>query len=170
MQIVKRRSIALRCAIEALEIRQLLAAGDLDFTFGGGDGLAVAAFSGLTTNHDTGGAIAVQSDGKIVIAGRSGTGTNTTDRVALARFNIDGSPDNSFDGDGLVTYTFADTDIEAVAIAPDGKIVVAGRTSFGVVQTWDWFIMRLNPDGSPDASFGGGDGFITRDSGQNFGD
>src|SRR3954471_2343966 len=99
---------AARSLIESLEPRQLLAAGDLDPSFGGGDGFAVAAFSGLTTNHDNALAMAVQTDGKIVLAGRSGNGSNTADRVAVARFNTDGTLDNTFDGDGLVTYTFAD--------------------------------------------------------------
>src|SRR6185436_14424910 len=161
---------AARAVVESLEPRQLLAAGDPDPSFGGGDGFASAAFSGLTTNHDNALAMAVQADGKIVLAGRSGNGTNTADRVAVARFNTDGTLDSTFDGDGLVTYTFADTDLAAVAIAPDGKIVVAGTTSLGTTQTWDWFIMRLNSDGSPDNSFGGGDAVVTRDFGFNFGD
>ena len=42
-----------RAVIEILEPRQLLAAGDPDPSFGGGDGFAVAAFSGLAFNHDT---------------------------------------------------------------------------------------------------------------------
>jgi len=161
---------AARAVIEVLEPRQLLAAGDPDPAFGGGDGFATAPFTGLSTNHDTGEAMVVQPDGKIIIAGRSGNGSNTADRVAIARFNTDGSLDSSFDGDGLVTYTLADTDVAAVALAPDGKIVVAGRTTFGVVQTWDWFVMRFNSDGSPDLTFGGGDGFISKDFGQNFGE
>src|SRR4051794_27675528 len=116
------RSVA-RAVIELLEVRQLLAAGDPDLTFGGGDGFAVAAFSGLpNSNHDVPYSMAVQSDGKIVVAGYSGSGGNTDNRVAIARFNADGSLDSSFDGDGLVTFTLVSTDVDAVAIAPDGKI------------------------------------------------
>src|SRR5258705_8492332 len=109
MHLAKRELAVLRSAarsiIEFLEPRQLLAAGDPDLTFGGGDGFAAAAFSGFSYNHDYPFSMAVQPDGKIVLAGYLGSGGNTDNRVAIARFNPFGTLDNSFDGDGLVTYT-----------------------------------------------------------------
>ena len=101
--------------------------GDLDFSFGGGDGL-------VTTNfHDTldeARAVAIQPDGKIVAVGTtliSGTNNN----FSVARYNADGSPDITFGGgDGKLTTDFSGHDDRAysLAIQPDGKIVVIGNS------------------------------------------
>ena len=86
--------------IEALEARQLLAAGDLDLTFGV-SGKVTTAFG---ASQDYGYSVAVQSDGKIVVAGSSSNGSN--DDFAVARYNTNGTLDTSFDGDGKVTTAF----------------------------------------------------------------
>ena len=52
--------------------------------------------------------IAIQTDGKIVVAGMSGIGIQSF--IALARYNADGSLDNSFDGDGKLTTTIGTTE------------------------------------------------------------
>jgi uncharacterized delta-60 repeat protein len=100
--------------------------GSLDSSFGNA-GLVITAFPG----SDAFGAIgALQADGRIVVAGTNYNFTSTEYRFALARYNSDGSLDTSFGTGGLVT-TFFGTQTEspsAVAIQPDGRIVVAGTT------------------------------------------
>jgi len=126
------------------------AAGDLDPSFG--------ATGTVTTNFDPGRgearAVAVQADGKIVAAGTDGSD------FALTRYNPDGSLDPSFDGDGRVTTHVGNVNISAVnaaAIEPDGKIVVAG-TNGGI----DFELARYNNDGSLDTGFGT-DGVVITD-------
>jgi len=119
--------------------------GDLDPTFGGGDGTVTTDFGGT----DPARAVAVQPNGKIVVAGGKGD-------FALARYNQDGSLDTSFDGDGTVTTDFGGNDsADAVALQPNGKIVAAGTSSSSFA------LARYNQDGSLDTGFGGGDGLVT---------
>lgn len=89
---------------------------DLDPTFGNAGKVTTTFPGGLDTPND----VAVQTDGKIVVAGSSGSD------FALARYNTDGSLDNSFDAVGRVTTDFAGVTFEeahAVALQADGKIV-----------------------------------------------
>ncbi len=97
-------------------------------------------------------ALAVQADGKIVVGGNfttlGGGGIGTTARNRIGRLNADGSLDTSFN-------PTADSDVNAVAIQPDGNIVVGGSfTTLGGVRRSK--IGRLNADGSIDASFNPG--------------
>ncbi|MGI5410842.1 hypothetical protein ACQEV9_29155 [Streptomyces chartreusis] len=104
--------------------------------------------------------MALQSDGKIVAAGRAGYNypANASD-FALARYNGDGSLDTGFDADGRVTTAFADADvIGGVALQSDGKIVVSGFSDF------DFALARYNPTGTLDSGFSG-DGKVTTDFG-----
>ena len=93
--------------------------------------------------------LAIQTDGKIVLAGGFSSGGNTSN-FALARLNPDGSLDTSFDGDGLVTTSLASGSAQSVAIQPDGKIVAAGFASTG---NNDFALARYNTNGSLDTSF-----------------
>lgn len=70
-------------------------------------------------------------------------------------FAQDGSPDSTFDFDGIVITDFANTDDYnyCFAVQPDGKIIVAGITSL-VTIGYDLLIIRYNTDGSLDTSFG----------------
>lgn len=112
--------------------------GSLDSNFGTG-GLVTTDFG----SHATGLSLAIEPDGKIVVAGES------NDNFALARYNSDGSLDSSFGTGGLVSTDFGDREIgRSVAIKPDGKIVVAG------VSGDDFAIASYNNDGSLDSSFG----------------
>ena len=126
------------------EIAANAVSGDLDPTFDG-DGQLTTDMGG----SDKANAIAQQTDGKLVVAGTS------NNDFAVARYNSDGSLDTSFDGDGKVFTDFGNSDRgNAVAIQPDGKIVVAGTS--GV----DFALARYNSDGSLDTSFDG-DGILT---------
>ena len=123
--------------------------GVLDSSFGG-TGFVTTSFS---TNDDAANAIAVQSDGKIVVAGTSYNGANVD--FAVARYNSNGTPDDSFGTSGRVT-TAIDTSVDvanAVAIQPDGKIVVAGYAVIGGTAV-DFAVARYRTNGTLDPSFG----------------
>jgi uncharacterized delta-60 repeat protein len=123
-----------------------------------GDGIATTA---IGTGHDPVRAMALQSDGKIVVAGYSYIGTNYD--FGVVRFNVDGGLDTTFGGDGTVTTAMgASNDFgTAVAIQPDGKILVAGYATMG---TMDFAVARFNSDGSLDTTFDG-DGRLTTNVG-----
>ncbi|HEX7845225.1 MAG TPA: delta-60 repeat domain-containing protein, partial [Chitinophagaceae bacterium] len=98
-------------------------------------------------------AVAVQADGKIVIAGYSRIteiGSGNRHDFSIARLNPDGTLDNSFDADGKVIVPVGDFGgfAYAVKIQPDGKILVAGAAINTNDQ--DYVVVRLNGDGSLD--------------------
>ena len=103
-------------------------------------------------------ALAVQPDGNLVIVGETRHAAEAAN-VAVARLNPDGSPDLGFGGDGTrVIDLFGDDRGQAVALQPDGKILVAGfGGAFGNAMT----VTRLNPDGSTDMSSATGHGAVT---------
>ena len=109
--------------------------GSLDTSFGsesGGDG-KVATYCTGYGGH--GMALALQPDGKILLAGNAiialGYMGMETHEIVLLRYNPDGSLDTSFDGDGWLTFGFDGESVSANAIAlqPDGKIVLAGSST-----------------------------------------
>src|SRR5207245_943210 len=108
-------------------------------------------------DRDEASALALQSDGKIVVAGFSGAGGRQD--FALARYNPDGSLDPSFGSGGRVLTDFGGYDeASALALQSDGKIVVAG---FSDVVGFGFALARYNPDGSLDPSFGSGGRVLT---------
>lgn len=130
--------------------------GTLDTTFSE-DGIAVTDFGGGGT--DSALAIAIQSDGRIVVAGNAGLANNA--RVGVARYNVNGTLDGTFSGDGLFTMDFvgsAGGAAQALAIQGDGKIVIVGSSGS------DFAIARLNSNGTLDTTFGG-TGLVTKDFG-----
>lgn len=102
---------------------------------------------------DSGKSVALQPDGKILVAGTSYNG-NTPD-FALVRYNSNGSLDTTFGGTGKVTTDFGGgTDTgDGVAIQPDGKIVVAGDSSIG--NNGGFALARYNSNGTLDTFFNG---------------
>ncbi|OGP74429.1 MAG: hypothetical protein A2W09_00690 [Deltaproteobacteria bacterium RBG_16_50_11] len=117
------------------------APGDLDRSFSA-DGKVTA---GEITS--TVGDVAIQPDGKIVVAGTDGND------VTLFRYNSNGTLDSTFSGDGKVTTAVGTTSIaRAVAIQFERKIVVAGSSESG---DSDILIVRYNSDGSLDTTFRG---------------
>ena len=132
--------------------------GSLDATFGG-DGKVTTDF---TAGGDYAYGMAIQSDGKIVAAGNAGV-TGSDSRFALARYNADGSLDPTFGGDGKVTtdLTSYPDDGLAMAIQSNGKIVMAGGAGFGAPNE-KFGLVRYNPNGTLDATFGG-DGKVMTD-------
>lgn len=132
--------------------------GTLDTTFSG-DGKVTTNLS----TYDEARSVAVQSDGKIVVAGYILSGTGDDDLIVL-RYNTDGTLDTTFNGGLILIDYFDDDQALAVAIAPDGKIVVAGYTLIANASPFprDWFLVRLNTNGSLDTSFGGAGKVLTQ--------
>jgi uncharacterized delta-60 repeat protein len=97
--------------------------------------------------------MAIQSDGKIVAAGRSDNGGD--DDFAIVRYNTNGSLDNTFGTNGIVTTTVGASDAGAfsVVIQSDGNILAAGYCDTGSDND-DFTIIRYNPNGSLDNTFG----------------
>jgi uncharacterized delta-60 repeat protein len=109
--------------------------GALDSTFGG-DGIVITR---IGSSHDAAEAVAIQPDGKIVVAGLSTIGSSRD--FALARYTTAGALDTAFGGgDGIVTTAIGSGgDLgRAVALQPDGNIVVAG---FGFTTSSDDFVL-----------------------------
>jgi uncharacterized delta-60 repeat protein len=127
--------------------------GALDPTFDG-DGKVTTAFT--PTSVQTAYAVAIQPDGKILVAGTA-LGAGFSIDFAVARYNSNGSLDASFDGDGKVVTDFnrgVDSSV-TMALQPDGKIVVAGSTRTAGAVPFDVGVARYNPNGSLDTSFDG---------------
>jgi len=129
---------------------RLSANGALDATFSG-DGRQITNIGG----EDNAYGVAIQSNGKIVLAGQKSTdGTNDTASFAVARYNATGSPDTTFSGDGKVVSVFkagSGAFGRDVIVQSDGKIVVMGgaRTPTGDV----FGVMRYKTNGSLDSTF-----------------
>lgn len=123
--------------------------GSLDTSFGGTGKVTV----GVSTIDDVGRGLVVQPDGKIVVAGYSDASKN---QFSLIRLLANGSLDKSFGETGKVLLTVSSTVDRgsAIALQPDGKIIVVGQV-FGSAD-FDFGVVRLNADGSLDNSFGTG--------------
>jgi uncharacterized delta-60 repeat protein len=144
--------------VEALEARNLMAAGALDTTF--------ATLGKLTRPIDLGGArndvlsaVAIQADGKIVAVGTADTSSSGASAFVVLRFNANGTLDTSFGNFGRQVISFGSFGrANAVAIDRFGRIVVAGTANpFG---DNDFAVARLTPSGQLDTSFDG-DGIRT---------
>ena len=131
--------------------------GTRDAGFGNG---GAVTYNDAANSSDAGYAVAVQADGKIVVAGTASNGTN--DDVLVLRYNHDGTLDAGFGNSGAVIYNGATNNHDSgngVTIQADGKIVVAGKTR-NFADNEDLLVMRLNNDGTPD-SFFGANGVVT---------
>jgi uncharacterized delta-60 repeat protein len=119
--------------------------GALDTSFGAG-GKAVSNFGGA---YESASGVALQPDGKIVVAGFN----RTPGTWIVARYTADGGPDGTFGTAGAVKTSFPGTTFagaSAVAVQPDGKIVAAGWAGEGFIA-----LARYNGDGGLDTSFSG---------------
>ena len=149
--------------------------GELDFGVArfNADGTVDRSFGAngvATVDFGPGSAVAqgvvIQPDGRIVAAGHAQVGPPNND-FALARFNADGTPDASFGTAGRVTTPLtgrADLGM-AVALAPGGMLVVAGRVEQSGLRRDDFAVARYTSGGVLDPSFGAGAGFVTTDFG-----
>jgi serralysin len=134
--------------------------GSLDTTFGGGDGKVVTDF---TNGSDQSYGGALQADGKILAVGDANFGNRSTQKLALARYNANGTLDTTFSGDGRVvtTFTAGGASGDDVVVQPDQRIVVSGNASYWKTNG-RFALARYDTDGSLDATFGG-DGKVVTD-------
>jgi len=117
-----------------------------------------------TGSHGSNGAIAIDGNGKILVAGYA---TGATDRdFVIARLNTDGSYDTSFDGDGkqAINMDGGSDELYGIAIQADGKILIGGCASGTSTNSFDFAVARLNTNGSLDTTFDG-DGRVFVDFG-----
>lgn len=141
-------------------IRILASAADLDPTFGNGGKVTTDFFGSAEMAF----ALAIQSDGKIVAAGPARNAQGVSD-FGVSRYNSDGSLDLSFGTGGKVSTDFFEESDQAFAMAlqPDGRIIVAGRT-FSDHPGSDFALARYNTNGTLDSTFGS-DGKVITDLG-----
>lgn len=154
-------------SVEHLEDRCLLSGGSLDPNFGTGGQLTTDFGFSVPAKNDIARAIAVQTDGRIVVAGTAGG------HFAVARYNSDGSLDNTFGstvgetrtGMQIIDFGGLADHCNAVAVQADGKIILAGESVFDHGSPFvlhpntvygDFAVARLDSDGSLDESFAGG--------------
>ncbi len=132
----KRKLRLARVPIEDLEIRCFLSAS-----------------AGLAT--------VIQPDGRTIVVGTAEDLTNGNRDFAISRLNTDGTLDTTFNGDGRIIVPFnllgaagGEDVATSVALQQDGKIVVGGYAQASFNGDYDFAVVRLNFDGSPDLSFG----------------
>lgn len=131
----------------------MLDAGALDESFGD-SGVAILDFQ---QRLDFAHAVAVQSDGMVLVAGNAGRleGVQSKTELAVVRFTTDGELDGGFGEGGIVTLNLGEdvhSQANAIAVQDDGKIVVVGET-FPANQL---LVLRFNADGTVDETFNGG--------------
>lgn len=151
--------------------------GSLDTTFGTNGITTTDFFGGQDDNH----AMAVQHDGKILLAGTAYTGV-PKENFALARYDADGALDSTFGNGGLASTDFLGNSLDtgnAIALQTDGKILVAGLAAPTLADDFDIALARyegtpisFQPDGiignSTDPSRGvGNDIYNTNAANQN---
>jgi uncharacterized delta-60 repeat protein len=135
--------------------------GSVDAVFGTA-GTARIATAGIAYIY----ALALQPDGKIIAAGEvtpdgAQPAPDADTSFLLARFNADGSPDNSFGVGGLAKTNFGTMEdrVEAVAVQSDGKIWAAGNSQWRRTQDGGWgthvAMARYSANGSLDTTFDG---------------
>lgn len=117
------------------------AGGSLDPSFGEGG----IVRTNLTSGGDAAYGVAIQDDGKIVAVGAAGS---APPRFALTRYRRDGSLDPTFGDHGVIIADAGFSVARAVALQPNGRIVVTG------FDPWGLRLARYRPDGRPDGSFG----------------
>src|SRR5881227_1639044 len=135
------------------------AAGDLDPTFGIG-GMVT---TDLNHSTDIANAVALQADGKLVVVGQAYKQNDFSDEdFVVTRYNPDGTLDTTFGSGGRVRTDFPGLAAvpSAVVIQPDGRIVVAGGAFPLFTFLGNFELVRYNPNGSLDRSFGNG-GIVT---------
>ena len=139
--------------VERLEERRLLSAGELPR-----GGVITASFN--TGGPADANAVAVQQDGKFVVAGTSQAvfGFGSVADAVLIRYNPDATPDPTFGTGGKVHLPRGPQNGDAVngiAIQDDGRIVVAGDHGFvqGNGESFQPLLVRLNSSGTEDQTF-----------------
>ena len=132
--------------------------GSLDGTFGSG-GKVITDLNGDCGRlycASIARAVEIQPDNKIIVAGLHVVNDENSD-LAILRYERDGSLDTSFGNGGKVIMDLGNDDEDValdLALQPDRKIIAVGSSGFGVNARRNFALIRFNPDGSLDSSFG----------------
>jgi uncharacterized delta-60 repeat protein len=130
--------------------------GNIDNSFGI-DGIVHTDF--INASPSAVNALAIQQDGKIIAAGSAFT--NGNGNFAMARYDVNGNPDLTFNGIGQTTTDFSFNDVaRSVVIDNTGKIYLGGQ-SMDASNLSRFTIARYNDNGTPDLSFNAPAGFLT---------
>lgn len=143
-------------------VARINADGTLDASFVGPNGNGGGKFLlDISNANDTASAVAIQPDGKIIIAGSCYNGVNSD--FCIARLNPNGTRDSTFNGPSgagngqvMLPIGFSDDYATAVALQPDGKIILVGNCYVNGLT--DFCAARLNINGTFDVSFVGPSG------------
>jgi uncharacterized delta-60 repeat protein len=144
-------------SVNYFAIARLNSDGTFDTTFDS-DGYRL---DNISIDGSTLGDLALQSDGKLVAVGSLQTISDKD--FVVVRYNTDGSLDNTFAVNGVLTVDPNGYDDEGLAISVqnDGKLVIAGN-SFNLSGETDVTVIRINADGTLDPSFNS-TGFLISD-------
>ncbi|MBS1764357.1 MAG: T9SS type A sorting domain-containing protein [Bacteroidetes bacterium] len=147
-KIIRLLAVTAMLSLSSVSFAQINLPGTLDSTFGV-NGKVMMAFS---SNACMARAVAVQSDGKILVAGETYNGTSN--QFAVARYLSNGTLDSQFGTGGKTTISFGSGNSVArsIAVQPNGFIVVSG--SYQTPSQTYFAVARLNNNGMPDALFG----------------
>jgi uncharacterized delta-60 repeat protein len=131
-----------------LSLARLNQDGSLDKSTFGTNGTVETQLSDFQISR---GALALQSDGKIIVAGT--TSIEINQNLTIVRYNSNGTLDATFGGTGIVTTDFGNNEqADDLVIQADGKIIVEGKTTN--LDSSDFLLARYNSDGSLDTTFG----------------
>ena len=141
---------------EKFALARYNADGTLDTSFGGSG--RVMTDVGISGSNATG--VALQKDGKIVVAGYAVKNSGTGYDFACVRYNTDGKVDQSFGDGGKVMTSVGQGDgkANAVAVQSDGKIIVAGSAYVGDSE---FAVVRYDASGKLDTSFNAAGSVLT---------
>lgn len=136
--------------ISCLSIARYDTLGNLDTSFH----KTMIAFNGYDIPFGAS-SMAVQPDGKIIYAGTAYIQGNAQSRVAIARFNTNGSLDSSFGSNGKVLTLFAGNHQMAshILLQNDGKICVTGSTE-SAITGYNYMVLRYDSTGVLDTTYG----------------
>ncbi|MHB8474634.1 MAG: delta-60 repeat domain-containing protein [Gammaproteobacteria bacterium] len=128
--------------------------GALDATFGSNGKVILGPNPGET--NPVANDVAIQSDGKIMVVGYETNATDGLESWRIARLDANGSVDTGFASNGILDWNAGTTGTRAYAVAmrPDGRIVVGGNFQNEIE------VSQFTPNGSPDPSFAGGQGYV----------
>jgi uncharacterized delta-60 repeat protein len=160
----RKPSSPFRPRLESLEDRYLLAAGALDPTFGNGAGYVTTSIS---SGNDIGHSALIQPNGDIIAVGTAGTHAE----LAVERYNLNGTLDNSFGTGGIALASFGPYPVYGGSSAQDPYAGTANGND-DVVQEGSYngsyqILARYNTDGALDSTFGTGGKVMTAFPGMN---
>ncbi len=133
-------------------VARFRSSGDRDRSFGHRRGVTVVRFAGAT--RAGAGAVALFRDGRILVAGT--VTLDGVERLAVARLQPGGNVDPNFGSNGVAVVGPPGAQLEAMALQPEGELVLAGSVPNPEQSRRAVLVMRLLADGSPDPAFGTG--------------